>query len=195
MTVSAGTLQWDRSGPLGSTEHEGDGWDAAAAKAESDGVSNLTVSYETPGALQEAFARELFSGAVFVPLADRLPTRRLVSVTFHLSFSEARMTVEGEVVASLPSHIARAGAAPGVSIQLAEAPAELRRRFELASGIKLTEVDLRPRPTRAPSPASPPGRRCASRRRAATSPPRPATSATTACWCCCRASTSAWERR
>jgi len=129
---------------LGSTEHEGDGWNAAAAKAESDGVSNLTVTYETPGALQEAFARELFSGAVFVPLAERLPPRRLVSVTFHLSFSEARMTVEGEVVASLPSHIARAGAAPGVSIQLAEAPAELRRRFELASGIKLTEIDLRP---------------------------------------------------
>jgi hypothetical protein len=144
MTVSAETLQWDRSGPLGSTEHEGGGWDAATAKAESDGVSSLSVTYETPGELQEAFARELFSGAVFVPLADRLPTRRLVNVTFHLSFSEARLGVEGEVVASLPSHIARAGAAPGVSIQLAEAPAELRRRFELASGIKLTEIDWRP---------------------------------------------------
>jgi hypothetical protein len=143
MTVSAETLQSDRSGPLGSTEHEGDGWNAAAAKAESDGVGNLSVTYETPGELQEAFARELFSGAVFVPLTDRLPTRRLVTVTFHLSFSEARLAVEGEVVAALPSHIARAGAAPGVSIQLAETPGELRRRFELASGIKLTEVDSR----------------------------------------------------
>ena len=101
MTVCAGTLQWDRSGPLGSTEHEGGDWSAAAVKAESDGGSNLCVTYETPGELQEAFARELVSGAVFVPLTGQLPTRRFVNVTFHLSFSEARLAVEGEVVASL----------------------------------------------------------------------------------------------
>jgi Tfp pilus assembly protein PilZ len=128
---------------VGSIERESGVSGAAEAKAESGGASNLSVAYETPGELQEAFARELFSGAVFVPLADRLPIRRLVNVTFHLGFSEARLTVQGEVVASLPSHVARAGAAPGVSIQLAEAPAELRRRFELASGIKLTEIDSR----------------------------------------------------
>ncbi|HEY5656801.1 MAG TPA: PilZ domain-containing protein [Myxococcota bacterium] len=144
MTDGTGTLQWDRSGSLGSMQHGNGAWEAMEEEAEVGGASSLSVTYETPGALQEAFARELFSGAVFVPLSERLPVRRPVHVTFHLPFSDARLAVEGEVVASLPSHIARAGAAPGVSIQLAEAPAELRRRFELASGFKLAEIDRRP---------------------------------------------------
>lgn len=108
MTDGTGTLQWDRSGSLGSMQHGNGAWEAMEEEAEVGGASSLSVTYETPGALQEAFARELFSGAVFVPLSERLPVRRPVHVTFHLPFSDARLAVEGEVVASLPSHIARA---------------------------------------------------------------------------------------
>ena len=55
MSVGTGTLQWDRSGPLGSTQHEGGSWEAETAQVESTGVSELCVTYETPKELEEGF--------------------------------------------------------------------------------------------------------------------------------------------
>ena len=84
----------------------------------------FAVTYETREALQEAFARELFSGAVFVPTVDPFAPGQKALVTFELPFCKARLEIEGEVVASLPAHVARAGGEPGVSIQLDAAPTE-----------------------------------------------------------------------
>jgi len=108
-----------------------------------DGIVNLFVDYAARGDFEAAFARELFGGAVFVPTLDRLPPGQRVRVTFELRFCDTRFALDGEVVASLPAPIANAGAAPGVSIQFREPPAELRERIERTSGIKLGEAPAR----------------------------------------------------
>jgi Tfp pilus assembly protein PilZ len=101
---------------------------------------DLSVNYLTAEEFQQAFARELFGGAVFVPTVNRLPAGQPVRVTFALLFCETRFELDGEVVASLPAPIATAGAAPGVSVQFREPPAELRDHIERASGIQLGEM-------------------------------------------------------
>ncbi len=101
---------------------------------------DLSIDYATREQFEEAFARELFGGAVFVPTLDRLPIGQAVRVGFELAFCETRFELEGEVVASLPAPIASAGAKPGVSVQLREPPAELRDRVERASGLRLSEL-------------------------------------------------------
>jgi Tfp pilus assembly protein PilZ len=105
-----------------------------------EGVVDLSVNYPVRDEFEAVFARELFGGAVFVPTLDRLPAGQRVRVTFDLLFCETRFELEGEVVASLPAPIASAGAAPGVSIQFHEPPAELRERIERASEIQLRDV-------------------------------------------------------
>lgn len=107
-------------------------------------MARLTVAYETREALREAFARELFSGAIFVPTVDAFELGQKALVVLVLPFCAEQLEIEGEVVASLPIHIARAGAEPGVSIQLGLAPTELRRRIEGASGADLSELCERP---------------------------------------------------
>ncbi len=101
---------------------------------------DLSVNYLTPEDFQEAFARELFGGAVFVPTVNRLPAGQRVRVAFALQFCDARFELDGEVVASLPAPIATAGAAPGVSVLFCEPPAELREHIERVSGIQLGDV-------------------------------------------------------
>ncbi len=105
-----------------------------------EGVVSLSVDYPARDEFEAAFARELFGGAVFIPTLDRLPAGQRVRVTFDLLFCETRFELEGEVVASLPAPIASAGAAPGVSVQFCEPPAELRARIECASEIRLRDV-------------------------------------------------------
>lgn len=105
-----------------------------------DAAVQLSIDYLTREEFQAACARELFSGAVFVPDVDRLPDGQRVRVAFDLLFSEARFELEGEVVASLPAPIATAGAAPGVSVQFDAPPAELRAQIERVSQIQLGEA-------------------------------------------------------
>ncbi len=100
----------------------------------------LSVDYPTREDFEGAFARELFGGAVFIPTVNRLSAGQRVRVTFALLFCEARFDLEGEVVASLPAPVATAGAAPGVSVQFHEPPAELREHIERMSGIQLGEA-------------------------------------------------------
>jgi Tfp pilus assembly protein PilZ len=107
------------------------------------GVVNLTVHYLTREEFQQAFARELFGGAVFVLTLDRLPAGQRVRVRFDLLFCETRFELDGEVVASLPAPVASAGVAPGVSVQFHEPPAGLRERIERESGIQLGEAPAR----------------------------------------------------
>jgi len=128
---------------LGQGQHE-EGVNGGAGAAERSDPTHLCVEYATPEALQAAFARDLSSGAVFVPTVEWLPPGAQVHVSFELPFRGARVELSGQVVAVLPAHMARAGAEPGVSIQLGSAPAELRQRFEAASGIELHEIDARP---------------------------------------------------
>ncbi len=101
------------------------------------GVIALSVDYPARDEFEAAFARELFGGAVFVPTLDRLPDGQQVCVRFNLQFCETHFELDGEIVASLPAPIASTGAAPGVSVQFREPPAELRERIERASGIQL----------------------------------------------------------
>lgn len=105
--------------------------------ADPGGVVNLSVNYLTREEFEQAFARELFGGAVFVLTVDRLPAGQRVRVAFDLLFCKTRFELDGEVVASLPAPIAGAGVAPGVSVQFLEPPAELRDRIERASQIRL----------------------------------------------------------
>jgi len=116
-------------------EYLGDGFGEPDAGPE--GVVELSVDYPARDEFEAAFARELFGGAVFVPTLDRLPAGQQVRVKFNLPFCETRFELDGEVVASLPAPIASAGAAPGVSVQFREPPAELRERIERASKIQL----------------------------------------------------------
>ncbi len=106
----------------------------------SGAIVNLSVNYLTREEFEAAFARELFGGAVFVPTVNRLPAGQRVRVVFALLFCENRFELEGEVVASLPAPIATAGAAPGVSVQFREPPAELREHIERMSGIQLGDA-------------------------------------------------------
>jgi Tfp pilus assembly protein PilZ len=103
------------------------------------GLVGLSVNYRERAEFEAAFARELFGGAVFVPTTDRLPAGRQVCVRFNLQFCETCFQLDGEVVASLPAPIASTGAAPGVSVQFREPPAELRERIERASEIQLRD--------------------------------------------------------
>jgi len=102
-----------------------------------EGIVALSVDYPARDEFEAAFARELFGGAVFVPTLDRLPDGQQVCVKFNLQFCETHFELDGEIVASLPAPIASTGAAPGVSVQFREPPAELRERIERASGIQL----------------------------------------------------------
>jgi Tfp pilus assembly protein PilZ len=110
----------------------------------SEEVARLSAIYKTLAEFQDVFARELLKGAVFVPTLDELPAGRRVRITVDLLFCAVRLELDGEVVASLPAPIASAGAAPGISVQLSEPPAELRQRIEQATGIQLLESPSHP---------------------------------------------------
>jgi Tfp pilus assembly protein PilZ len=125
-------------------QHDRDAERDSNRDAERRPAALFTVTYETGEALQEAFARELFSGAVFVATLDAFALGQKALVVLALPFCAEHLEIEGEVVASLPAHIARAGAEPGVSIQLGIAPTELRRRIERASGVELPERNEAP---------------------------------------------------
>jgi len=112
-----------------------------ASDTASGGIVKLSVHYLTHEEFEQAFARELYGGAVFVLTLDRLPAGQRVRVAFDLLFCETHFELDGEVVASLPAPIANAGAAPGVSVQFDEPPAALRERIERA-----TEIQLGPAP-------------------------------------------------
>jgi Tfp pilus assembly protein PilZ len=103
----------------------------------------LAVDYATREQCERAFARELYGGAVFVPTLDELEVGQCVRVEFDLRFCATRFELDGAVVAQLPAPVASAGAAPGVSVQFREPPAELRERIEHASRIPLGEVPPR----------------------------------------------------
>jgi Tfp pilus assembly protein PilZ len=119
---------------------ENGGESLGGPEAGSEGVVGLYVDYPVAEEFEAAFARELFGGAVFVPTLDRLPAGQQVRVRFNLPYCDTRFELVGEVVASLPAPIASTGAAPGVSIQFCEPPAELRERVERATGIQLRDA-------------------------------------------------------
>ena len=110
----------------------------------SEEIACLSTVYKTHEEFQQVFARELLSGAVFVPTLDELPAGRKARITVDLLFCAVRLELNGEVVASLPAPIASAGASPGISVQLSETPAELRQRIEQVTGITLSEGQSSP---------------------------------------------------
>jgi Tfp pilus assembly protein PilZ len=118
----------------------------------SAGVTRLALRLRTPEQLRSLFTRELASAAVFVPAVDALPAGQAVELTLQLDFCGEKLRFDGEVVASLPSPIARTGAAPGVAVRLRETPTELRRRLESASHLELGERE----PAASPRPRSDP---------------------------------------
>ena len=116
--------------------------DPSEAGSDSAATATFTVTYKVPEELQVVFARELGGAAIFIPTVDQRPIGERARVVFNLAFNDSQITLEGEIVAALPAPIARAGADPGVSIQLDESPSELHRRFEEASGVELTPCDV-----------------------------------------------------
>ena len=137
MGDGAGAQRLGGSGGVVPKQHEKGGEGLSEPKAGREGAVGLSVRYPTRDEFQQAFARELFAGAVFVPTLDRLPPGQPVRVTFELPFCETRFDLDGEVVGSLPAPIASAGAAPGVSVQFREPTVELRERIERVSEIQL----------------------------------------------------------
>ena len=106
-----------------------------------DGDRRLFVAFASSGELCDAFERELAHGALFVPTMAALPTGRQVRVTLLFEFCGSQLDLEGEVVTVLPPEIARAGATPGLSVQVAESLGDLRGRIETRTGVSLPEPD------------------------------------------------------
>ena len=102
----------------------------------------LAVCYDTPAALLDAFERELIHGAVFVSTPDVHAPDTHARVVLELPFCEARIELGGQVVAPRPAPLSEL--APGVSLRLDGAPAELRQRLVEASGVYLPEPDPTP---------------------------------------------------
>ena len=127
-------------------QHQSGGKDVEEPESGSEEVASLSIIFKTREEFQEVFAREFLSGAVFVPTLDRLPAGQRARITVDLLFCAERLELDGEVVASLPAPIASAGAAPGISVQLSEPPAELRQRIEQVSGVLLVETHPHPAP-------------------------------------------------
>jgi len=136
MGVEAGKAAREEA-RLAAKRQEKRGSDSGASQPDSGGIVRLSVHYLTLEEFEQAFARELYGGAVFVLTLDRLTAGQRVRVAFDLLFCETHFELDGEVVASLPAPIASAGGAPGVSVQFDEPPAALRERIERATQIRL----------------------------------------------------------
>jgi len=122
---------------LAAKRQEKRGSGSGVPQPDSGEIVRLSVNYLTLEEFEQAFARELYGGAVFVLTLDRLTAGQRVRVAFELLFCETHFELDGEVVASLPAPITTAGAAPGVSVQFDEPPAALRERIERATQIRL----------------------------------------------------------
>ena len=106
-------------------------------------ILELIVSYESPRAASEAFARELGRGAVFISTADlsAAPVAGTkVRLVLRFPFSGGELTLGGEIVTALPRGIRHAGGTPGVAVAVSEGEAELRSRIEAETGLELPEV-------------------------------------------------------
>lgn len=111
-------------------------------------IPELTVSFESPRAASDAFARELGRGAVFIPEASltEIPAAgSKVRLVLRFLFSGGELPVEGEVVTALPEGIRSAGGTPGVAVAVAESGPDLRRRIEAETGLELPEAEEPPR--------------------------------------------------
>lgn len=101
----------------------------------------LFVAFASSEELCDAFERELAHGALFVPTLAALPAGRQVKVTLLFKFCGAQLDLAGEVVTALPPQISRAGATPGLSVQLAEPLQKFRERIEANTGVSLPDPD------------------------------------------------------
>jgi Tfp pilus assembly protein PilZ len=108
------------------------------------GSAQVAVEFDSEKAFRECYERDLAYGAIFVPsdAAPRPGTR--VGLELRLAFCELCVHLEGEVVVVVPAAMARAGATPGVSLQLRECGEALRRRLERETGLELPAVDVEP---------------------------------------------------
>lgn len=116
--------------------------DRPAGSGDGTQCERLVVRYNTPEELLDAFERELLHGAVFVPTSGAYPPDTRVGVALDLAFCGARIELESEVVAPRPAALAEL--APGISLRISGAPADLRRRLIEATGIHLPEPDGTP---------------------------------------------------
>jgi Tfp pilus assembly protein PilZ len=111
-------------------------------------ILELTLSYESPSAAADAFAKELGLGAVFIPNTDfdEVPEAGTkVRLLLRFPFSGGELSLSGEIVTVLPRGIRSAGGTPGVSVAVADPEPELRRRIEAETGLELPEVEEPPR--------------------------------------------------
>jgi len=97
----------------------------------------LLVWYATPDALQEAWAHDLASGALFVATAGEYIAGNRVRVVIELPFCEKSLDIEGEVVGVITSELASAGGQPGISVQADMSVSTLQSRLEELTGLAL----------------------------------------------------------
>ena len=86
MDLGAGMSSPDGNQSLASKYQQSGGKSVEEPEAGSEEVASLSVIFKTREEFQAVFARELLSGAVFVPTLDRLPIGRRARITVDLLF-------------------------------------------------------------------------------------------------------------
>jgi len=89
----------------------------------------LRVDFATTEIFHREHSQNLAQGGVFVPTRDSFELREPVSVELLLAFCKKRVVMKGEVVHIVTPELAATGAKPGVAVQFAGSPAEVRRRL------------------------------------------------------------------
>lgn len=100
--------------------------------------ADLRVRFESADALRREYLESIAKGALFIPSEDPYAVQEMVEVALDLVFTGAATRVCGEVAVVIDPALAEAGGTPaGISVQIADDPADLRRRLEELSGVSL----------------------------------------------------------
>ncbi len=100
----------------------------------------LRVSYSSVDAFAREYHTNIAKGGIFVETRDSFELRAVVRVELDLTFLQEKITLEGEVVHSVPAELAASGAVPGAAVHFDWPVAQLRELLEpRASGAKPVE--------------------------------------------------------
>jgi type IV pilus assembly protein PilZ len=90
----------------------------------------LRVAFEDVDAFRQEYQRNLANGGVFVPTERSFELRDPVRVELMLAGSDAKTSLDGEIVHIVPPDMAGLGGTPGVAVQFLGRAHEVRARLE-----------------------------------------------------------------